>query len=403
MPNQIISHSPDLKRLRDEGFDIRIEHGHLFVYGIPYVNENREILFGTLITVLNNTQKVIEGLTLEVVGKPSTHVAHFTGELPCYSDGSPIEQLRRGSRTKIADGVEVNWAFSIKPDGKVPVDYYQLVTNYVQMMEAHAREIDSSVKARNFNVVDTENDESVFNYFDTNSSRAEIIPITNKLKGQKIGIIGLGGTGSYILDLVAKTEVEEIHLFDGDEFLQHNAFRAPGAPSKEELSLKQKKTTYYQAIYSKMRKGIIDHPTFFTNDSLDLLNELDFVFMCFDKGSIKKNIVERLESLDKPFIDVGISIESIDSECLIGTLKVVSSKSGCRNFLRENNRVSFVDANNDDLYDENIQIAELNSLNACLAVIKWKKFFGFYQDKNNENFTHYSTNDHNFLDNDHCT
>jgi tRNA A37 threonylcarbamoyladenosine dehydratase len=45
----------------------------------------------------------------------------------------------------------------------------------------------------------------------------------------------MGGTGSYILDLVAKTAVMEIHLFDGDDFNQHNAFRAPGAASLEDL------------------------------------------------------------------------------------------------------------------------------------------------------------------------
>jgi hypothetical protein len=37
---------------------------------------------------------------------------------------------------------------------------------------------------------------------------------------------GLGGTGSYILDLVSKTPVNEILLFDSDDFLQHNAFRS---------------------------------------------------------------------------------------------------------------------------------------------------------------------------------
>ncbi|WP_318271316.1 ThiF family adenylyltransferase [Sphingobacterium cellulitidis] len=46
-----------------------------------------------------------------------------------------------------------------------------------------------------------------------------------KLERQKIAIIGLGGTGAYILDMVAKTPVKEIHLFDGDSFDQHNAFR----------------------------------------------------------------------------------------------------------------------------------------------------------------------------------
>lgn len=124
--------------------------------------------------------------------------------------------------------------------------------------------------------------------------------------------------------------------------------------------------------------------------------------MSFDKGSIKQMIVERLITLDKAFIDVGISVEAVDSQSLIGTMKVVSSKSGCRDFIKTNNRISFSDAD-DDIYNENIQIAELNSLNACLAVIKWKKYIGFYQDKNHENFTFYSTNDHNFLENDHCT
>jgi hypothetical protein len=32
-----------------------------------------------------------------------------------------------------------------------------------------------------------------------------------------------------VLDFTAKTHVKEIHLFDGDTFFQHNAFRAPGA------------------------------------------------------------------------------------------------------------------------------------------------------------------------------
>lgn len=402
MHNLIINHSPDLKRLRDEGFDIRILHGHIFVFDVPYVDKNKEVKFGILITVLNPTQKNIDGSIATIADKPSTHVAYFTGDLPCYSNGSPIVQLNRPCKLIIGNEVEVHWEFSMKPNNKVPENYYQLITNYEHIIVSHAKEINPEVSARNFRVVNIEEEESVFKYYDTNASRAEITKISNKLKGYKIGIIGLGGTGSYILDLVAKTEVKEIHLFDGDYFLQHNSFRAPGAVSKEELSLKLKKTTYYQTIYSKMRNGIIDHPEYFTSQSLDTLNVLDFVFLCFDKGSIKKSIVERLELLEKPFIDVGISVESVDNECLIGTMKVVSSKSDCRNFVREKNRIDFSDAD-EDLYNHNIQIAELNSLNACLAVIKWKKYFGFYQDKNNENFTYYSTNNQLFIDDDHSS
>ena len=32
------------------------------------------------------------------------------------------------------------------------------------------------------------------------------------------------------------------------------------------------------------------------------------------------------------------------------------------------------------IYRSNIQVADLNALNATLAVIRWKQYFGFYQD-----------------------
>ena len=51
---------------------------------------------------------------------------------------------------------------------------------------------------------------------------------------KKVVIVGLGGTGGYLLDLLAKTPIEEIHLYDDDIFGTHNAFRAPGAASLDD-------------------------------------------------------------------------------------------------------------------------------------------------------------------------
>ena len=70
---------------------------------------------------------------------------------------------------------------------------------------------------------------AVFHYLDTASSRAEIRVASAKLAIERLAIVGIGGTGSYVLDLIAKTPVREIHLYDGDVFLNHNGFRAPGA------------------------------------------------------------------------------------------------------------------------------------------------------------------------------
>jgi len=37
-------------------------------------------------------------------------------------------------------------------------------------------------------------------------------------------------------------------------------------------------------------------------------------------------------------------------------------------------------------YSKNVQISELNALNAALAVIKWKKLCGYYDDATKEHY-----------------
>ncbi len=162
------------------------------------------------------------------------------------------------------------------------------MTRYIEVISAQAKSLDPTVTATTFRVIEAQPDESVFKYLDTNSARAEIDAISAKLKGHKIGIVGLGGTGSYILDLVAKTPVDEIHLFDGDEFAQHNAFRAPGAPTIEQLRKPPRKVNYFAEIYSRMRRAIHPHPEFVTISNVGGLAGMDFVFVCVDDGPAKK-------------------------------------------------------------------------------------------------------------------
>jgi hypothetical protein len=52
-----------------------------------------------------------------------------------------------------------------------------------------------------------------------------------------------------------KTAVSEIHVFDGDVVLQHNAFRAPGAPTLSQLQAKPQKVNHLFELYSNMHSG----------------------------------------------------------------------------------------------------------------------------------------------------
>ena len=118
--------------------------------------------------------------------------------------------------------------------------------------------------------------------------------------------MGLGGTGSYILDYVSKTRVSEIHLFDGDAYQQHNAFRAPGATTPEELQRRPSKVELYAERYSKMRNGIVAHETDVTAEDADPLGNLDFVFVAIDDNETRQWLLPALEHMGVSFIDVGI-------------------------------------------------------------------------------------------------
>ncbi|MGD0168502.1 MAG: ThiF family adenylyltransferase [Smithella sp.] len=374
-----ISHSPDLKRLRDEGYDIEVKSGHLLVKDVPYVNSNKEVKRGILVSVLT--------LAGDVTARPDNHVIYFIGEHPCNQDGSEINQIKNSScRTTLGENIIVDHTFSAKPICGYHEDYYDKVTNYIAILSGRAQAIDPSVTAKTFPVVIPVEEESVFNYIDTASSRAAINIVTQKLKLEKVAIVGLGGTGSYVLDLVAKTPVKEIHLFDGDTFLQHNAFRSPGAPSIDELKTKPRKVTYLKNLYSKMRQGIIIHETPVNEENVEQLRGMNFIFLCIE--GTKKLIIEKLEEFAIPFIDVGMGVYMVDNS-LAGILRITSSTPTKHDHLR--NRISFSDGDDgNNEYAHNIQIADLNALNAALAVIKWKKLFGFYVDLDHEHHSTYT-------------
>jgi hypothetical protein len=392
MSQQLINRSPDLKQLRDEGYDIEVLSTFLLIKNIPYVNSNKEIKLGTLVSELT--------MAGDVTTTPSTHVALFTGDHPCNKDGTEIKQIKHQSGNQVlGDGLEINHSFSSKPTSGGYKDYYEKMTTYIAIISSQAQSIDPSVKAKIFPVIEPTEGESVFAYFDTASSRAGINLVSKKLEIEKIGIVGLGGTGSYVLDLVAKTPVREIHLFDGDKFLNHNAFRSPGAPLIGDLRNKPQKVAYFKEIYSRMHLNIVAHDCYIDSSNVDQLQGLNFVFLCLDGGEAKRLIVEKLVELDTPFIDVGLGVE-LDNESLGGILRITTSTVENREHLRSKDRISFSVENGNDDYSKNIQIADLNALNAALAVIKWKKLFGFYRDLEKENFCAYTIDGNSLINDD---
>lgn len=392
MSRALFSLNPDLARLRAEGYFVRIEGNLLAMHEVPYVDAQRRVRTGTLVSDLN--------LAGDQTRKPENHVIHWDGDFPCNADGTPLPAIAyQSANTDLGHGLTARYSFSNKPPEGY-VDYHHKMSTYATILAGPANVLQPGISPRLIRGTEEEDESNVFNYLDTASARVGLGALARKLENEVVGILGVGGTGSYILDLVAKTPVKEIRLFDGDEFLSHNAFRAPGAPSLEELREAPKKVEYLKGIYSRMRRGIVSHSVQLKAETLGLLDGITFAFISMDAGEEKRAVVVKLEALGVPFVDVGMGLELSANGSLGGILRVTTSTPEKRDHVHAG-RISFEGGGGQDVYASNIQVADLNALNACLAVVKWKKLRGFYRDLENEHHSTYTTDGGMLLNGDH--
>ena len=372
MSQELICHNPELQRLQSEGFEIEVRGGLLIVHHIPYLNCKTEMLSGTLAMALNTSGNTVV--------RPHDHTAYWVGQQPCNSDGSIIPSLVNGpQRNNLGSELISDYYLSCYPDSTSGYkNYYDKVVVYFNTISAAAQNYDKHKFLQLKGSGKVYSTGSVWRYDDTNASRAGIIGINERMLGYKVAIIGLGGTGGYLLDYLAKTEVAEIHLYDEDVFNTHNAFRAPGAPSIEQLNSQPFKVDYFSEVYGRMHTGIVPHRIRITKDNISELDDKDMVFICIDSPSVRNFISSYLADHNQSFIDSGMGLEC-SNDRLSGLVRVTEGFYGHYDHLKDAYGESVTNGE-EDMYKSNIQIAELNSLAAVLSIIQWKKMLGVYND-----------------------
>lgn len=371
-PNQHI------EKLVAAGYKVEVrEERFLLIDRVPYLNQSLELRYGMVVSTLELNGN-------EVKDFPD-HPVYFIGEHPHKTNGERLNP-NNSDKKELLPGLIADFYFSYKKNGNPYANYFDKMTHYVHMFAKHAMEVYPEVTFNVGSLIEVSGD-SPFQYSDCNSASPEVNVLLTKFSEMKIGIIGLGGTGSYILDYVAKTPVKEIHLFDTDFYHNKNAFRAPGATAIDSLINVQRKTEYFQKEYSKMHKRVTAHPYHIEENNLCALDNLSFVFLSIDKSEIKKKIVDHLEKCGIDFIDVGMGVHLVNG-ALLGQIRTTASTKDKRDHVHVQNRIKFTENPEND-YSKLPQIAELNALNAALAVIKWKKIVGFYHDSDKEHHSMY--------------
>ena len=348
MYQKLVSHNEDIERLVEKGYAVAFDSNYLIIRDIPYLDSQRQLQIGAIVTklVFIDNERVTQ----------DDHQVFFAGSVPHNLDGTPIPNLA-GGPTQLAlspasSDVVVQRSFSNKPriGGKFR-DFFEKIESYVNIISGPAIEL-CKANPHTFRVVEEMVSDSVFKFHDTLTSRAEIADLSAKFKNDVIAVIGLGGTGVYVLDFLVKTPVREIRAFDRDPFHVHNAFRSPGRLETAEFG--KTKAEVYHSRYDNFRTGISVEPKLIDSSCSDNLNGVTFAFVCVDKGSSRSGIFDLLISKGIPFIDVGMGLNR-KNDSLNGMLRATYYSVEHGQKVREKGLAEEADSQN-DLYRTNIKL-----------------------------------------------
>ena len=198
-----------------------------------------------------------------------------------------------------------------------------------------------------------------------------------------MAVIGVGGTGSYLVDILAKTNIKELHLYDDDVMEQHNAFRIAGAARIEELGSGKSKVEWHQERYAEVREeGIYVYVKRIDDETLKDLARCTMVFIAVDCLKSRRNIQSKCNEMGVLHVSVGIGleIEGENNDQIGGMVKVETQYRPKEVGIEENGIRDRRGEQANQVYG-NVQTAELNMLGAALAITEWKAIRNVYRNE----------------------
>ena len=359
------------------GFDVRIESDVVRAIGVPC------LLAG----------KVVGNCTIEksrdsASGKPDSRIGDAVHAVRVTIQGEADGRVYHADGTPIGNPVNSDgktWTnISIHKGSQSSPEEDESASAVVHR---YAKQIVGAVSAAGYTEPAALASLDPSHISNTFEARAAIAPVQDRIRGQRIAIIGLGGTGAYLLDLISKTPVSEIHLLDSDRVDWHTLSRAPGAPTAEEIELIRAgsllKFDYYHSKYAAFPPCIhphpfqVDGPSTFAAFLAD--HPIDYAFVCIDQftegDSARQDAVYcAVMEAGIPFIDSSVSIMLED--CAVRGAVTTSAydagsdawKNAIPNARLEGAAPGY----------RNVQLPEVNAAAATFAVMEWRRRTGQY-------------------------
>lgn len=384
MSNSPISHNNDLSALVEAGYRVEIRGAYLLVKGIPYVKQNGDIGNGDIVTSLE--------LAGDKTRPPGDHTVWWTGETPHTASGESMEPyLSCGNWVTgqdLGEGIMVYMQWSRKPKSEGGSRGYR---DYQEKIETYVEEVGGEAEAKRPGILEAARaggdpeveSKTRFKYVDTNAYRNGVRGIEQRIEDEVVAVIGVGGSGSYLVDILAKTNIKELYLYDDDILEQHNAFRIAGAARIEELGSGKSKVEWHRERYAAVREeGIYVHEKRVDDETLKCLAKCTTVFIAVDCLNSRRKIQNKCNEMGVLHISVGLGLDiEGDNNDQIGGMVKVETQYRPKDVGKEGNGIQDGEEEQPNQIYGNVQTAELNMLGAALAITEWKAKRGVYRDE----------------------
>ncbi len=381
---ELASHNPFVRELEGQGYLIDFINGYFLIYGLPYLAKDGTLQHGDWASPVDLT-------TDSVIDPPKTHQAWFRGGRPHDQAGRELRLGVADAKVTVVEGFVTDYSFSFKlfDDSGQKRDYRSFeekVRTYLDAITPPALAAHPDATPLSAIEIKAKEQGSPLRFPDTLSSRYHINDVSSLLRDKKVAIIGLGGTGSYILDFIARTHLDRIVLFDDDKVQVHTIFRIPGFIPR---AIGKTKVEALAQHYGNWHGGIDPVAERITAQNIERLREFDFVFVSVDDGPSRLHIVDWLSSNGIAFVDCGMGLNRSFAG-LNGITRITGIDRSAFDRTVQTPYLPTASAKEDE-YRKQAQIAELNALNAALAVIRFKQHFKLFERAENAGWYTFET------------
>ena len=364
---ELASHNPFIQDLDKLGYQIGFAGGYFVIYGLPYLDNEGSLKHGDWASPLNLNGAVVDPPT-------GNHQAWWRGSRPHDQNKRELRLGGGPNAVTVTPDLVMDFSFSFKlqEDGanRDYRSFEEKVQTYLHAITSPAMAAYPDATPLRGIAVKAAAQGSPLLIPDTMSANYLINDVSFLLRGKRVAVIGLGGTGSYILDYIARTHLEQIALFDDDIVHVHTIFRIPGFIPR---AIGERKVYALARQYGQWHAGLDPVPERITAANVERLSSFDFIFVSVDDGPSRHFIVNWLSARGIPYVDCGMGLD----RSLVGLSGFVRITGSDRKAFDDNVGTARLPVENARIneYRKQAQIAEFNALNAAMAVIRFKQHF----------------------------